>query len=121
MKPTTLVQKRLNDKAGIPSTIESYKNHLNIKQIHNNLKLLENKEKFCFKMVTTKNIKSLLQKVKTKKPVVIYFIPFKLVKVAAEPPSQTPIEAMKKICAYNKTTFQTMLKLRLSSPWAKKN
>lgn len=58
---------------------------------------------------------------KTKEPVVIDFIPFKLVKVAAEPPSQTPIEAMKKICAYNKTIFQTMLKLRLSSPWAKVN
>ena len=54
-------------------------------------------------MVTTKNIKSLLQKVKTKKPVVIDFIPFKLVKVAAEPPSQTPIEAMKK---YVHTTKQ---------------
>ena len=54
LKPTALGQKGLSDKAEICSIIESYKNHRSIKQIINNLKLLENKEKFCFKMVTTK-------------------------------------------------------------------
>ena len=85
MKPTALGQKGMSDKAEICSIIESYKNHPSIKQISNNLKLLENKEKFCFKMVTTKYIKSLLQKVNTKKTVGIDSIPPKLVKLAAEP------------------------------------
>ena len=83
------------------------------------MKLLENKEKFCFKMVTTKNIKSLLQKVKTKKPVVIYFIPFKLVKVAAEPPSQTPIEAMKKNMCIQQNNFPNNAKVAHVLPLGK--
>ena len=65
LKPTALRQKGLSDKAKIYSVMESYKYHLSIKQIRNNLKLLENEEKFCFKMVTTKYIKRLLQKVNT--------------------------------------------------------
>ena len=56
-----LRQKGLSGKVEIYSIIESYKNHPNIKQIRDNLKLLENEEKFCLKMVTTKDIKILLQ------------------------------------------------------------
>ena len=69
LKPAALGQKGLGDKAEICSIIESYKNHPSVKQISSNLKLLEKEEKFCFKMVTTKYIKSLLQKRNTKKPV----------------------------------------------------
>ena len=94
LKPTALGQKSLSDKAGICSIIESYKNHPSIKQVRNNLKLLENEEKLCFKMVTTKYIKILLQKVNTKKSVGIDSIPSKLVKLAAEPLSQVVTEAI---------------------------
>ena len=56
--------------------------------------MLENKEKFCLKMVTTKYIKSLLQKVNTKKAVGFNSIPPKLVKLAAEPLSEPVTEAI---------------------------
>ena len=46
LKPTALGQKGLSDKAGICRIIESYKNHSSIKQISNNLKVLENEENF---------------------------------------------------------------------------
>ena len=88
-----LGQKGLSDKAEICSIIDSYTNHPSIKQI-SNLKLLENEEKFCFKMVTTKYIKSLLQKVNTKKAVGIDSVPPKLVKLAAESLSQSVTEAI---------------------------
>ena len=54
----------------------------------------ENEEKFCFKMVTTKYIKSLLQKVNTKKAVGIDSIPPKLLKLASKPLSQPVTEAI---------------------------
>ena len=57
LKPTALGQKGLSEKAEICNIIETYKNHQSTKQISNNLKFLENKGKFCFKMVTTKYIK----------------------------------------------------------------
>ena len=85
MKPTALGQKGLSDKAETYSVIESYKNHPSIKQIRNNLKLLENEEKFCFKMATTKYIKSFLPKVNTKKAAGIDSILPNLVKLAADP------------------------------------
>ena len=95
MKPTALGQKGLSDKAEIYSISESYKNHPRIKQTRNNLKLCEIEEKFCFKMVTTKYIKSLFPKVKTnKKDVGIDSIPYKLVKLAAEPLSQPLVQAI---------------------------
>ena len=72
---------------------ESYKNYPSIKQIPNNLKLLENEEKFCFKMVITKYIKSLFPKVNTKKAVGIDTILSKLVKLAADPVSQPYVQA----------------------------
>ena len=56
--------------------------------------MLENEEKLCFKMVTTKYIKSLLQKVNTKKAVGIDSTPPKLVKLTAEPLSQPVTEAI---------------------------
>ena len=58
------------------------------------MKVLENEDKFCFKMVTRKYIKSLLQKVNSKKAVGIDSIPPKLVKLAAEPLSQPVTEAI---------------------------
>ena len=58
------------------------------------MKVLENEDKFCFKMVTRKYIKSLLQKVNSKKAVGIDSIPIKLVKLAAEPLSQPVTEAI---------------------------
>ena len=82
------------DKAEIYSIIESYKNRPSIRQVGNNLKLLENEEKCCFKIVTLKYIKSLLQKVNTKKAVGIDSIPSTLVKLAAEPLSQPVTEAI---------------------------
>ena len=88
LKPAALGQKGLGDKAEICSIIESYKNHPSIKQMSNKLKLLENEENFCFKMITTKYIKSFLQKVNTEKATGIDSIPPKLVKLAAEPLSQ---------------------------------
>ena len=94
MKPTTLGQKGLSDKAETCGIIESYKNHPSIKQISNNLKLLENEEKNFFKMVTRKYIRSLLQKKNTKKAVGIDSTHPKLVKLAAEPLSQPVTEAV---------------------------
>ena len=94
MKPTALGQKGMSDKAEICSIIESYKNHPSIKQISYNLKLLENEEKFCFKIVTTKYIKSLRQKVNTKEAVGIDSVPSTVVKLAAEPLSQSVNEAI---------------------------
>ena len=58
------------------------------------MKVRGNKDKFCFKMVTRKYIKSLLQKVNSKKAVGIDSIPPKLVKLAAEPLSQPVTEAI---------------------------
>lgn len=52
LKPTALGQKSQSDKAEKYSTIESYKNHLSIKNIRNNLELLENEK---IKMVTMVN------------------------------------------------------------------
>ena len=60
LNPTALGQKGLSDKAEKYITIESCINHPSIKKIRSNLKLLENEEKFCFKMVTTKYIKNFL-------------------------------------------------------------
>ena len=84
----------MSDKVEICSIIESYKNHPSIKQISNNLKVLGNEEKFCFKMITRKYIKSLLLKKNTKKVIGIESIPPKLVKLAAEPLSQPVTEAI---------------------------
>ena len=92
LKPTAPGQKSLSDKAEICSIIEFYRNHPSIKQISNNLKLSENKEKFGFKMVTTKYIKGLLQTANTKKAVGIDSFQPKLVKLAAEPLSQPVTE-----------------------------
>ena len=94
MKPTALGQKGLSDKAGICRIIESYKNHSSIKQISNNLKVLENEENFCFKMVTRKYIQSLLQKVNTKKSAGIDSTLPKLATMAAELLSQLVTEAI---------------------------
>ena len=58
------------------------------------MKLLENEGKLCFKIVTKKHIKSLLQKVNTKKAVAIDSILSKLVKLAVEPLSQPVTEAL---------------------------
>ena len=58
------------------------------------MKLLENEEKSFFKMVTVKYIKSLLPKVNNIKAVRIDSIPLKLVKLAAEPLSQTLVQAI---------------------------
>ena len=93
LKLTALEQKGLSDKAELCSIIKSYKNHLSINQISKNLELLENEEKFCFKMVTTKYIKSLIQKVNAKKAAGIDSIPPKLVKLAAKPLFQPVPEA----------------------------
>ena len=51
LKLAALGEEGRSDKSEICSIIESYKNHSNIKQISNSLKLLENKDKLCFKMV----------------------------------------------------------------------
>ena len=56
--------------------------------------MLENEGKLCFKIVTKKHIKSLLQKVNTKKAVAIDSILSKLVKLAVEPLSQPVTEAL---------------------------
>ena len=42
-----MTKRSLGEKAEIDSVIESYRNHPSFKQIHNNLKLLEDEEKLA--------------------------------------------------------------------------
>ena len=70
-------------------------------------------------MVTTKYIKSLLQKVNTKKAVGIDSIPPKLVKLAAEPLSQPVTEAINMCIKQN--NFPNNAKVASVVPWTNVN
>ena len=71
-------------------------------------------------MVTTKYIKSVLQKLNAKKTAGTDSIPPKFVKLAAQPLSQLLTEAIN-MGIEQKIIFQAMLKLHLSSHWTKVN